>query len=93
MEANGAKKRPYTAAKKKAQEKWNATNLERLSLSFRRGHRAQWEAAAARQGTTLTQWVLAVLDAAAEQGQAGSFSSALEADADMGAGMSMSTDA
>lgn len=55
----------YTDAQRKSQLKWNQSNLERLSLSFKRGHREKWEAAANREQLTLTQWVLKVLDAAA----------------------------
>lgn len=55
----------YSDAQRKSQLKWNQSNLERLSLSFKRGHREKWEAAANRDQLTLTQWVLKVLDAAA----------------------------
>lgn len=55
----------YSDAQRKSQLKWNQSNLERLSLSFKRGHREKWEAAANREQLTLTQWVLRVLDAAA----------------------------
>lgn len=55
----------YTDAQRKSQLKWNQSNLERLSLSFKRGHREKWEAAANREHLTLTQWVLKILDAAA----------------------------
>lgn len=55
----------YSDAQRKSQLKWNQSNLERLSLSFKRGHREKWEAAANREQLTLTQWVLKVLDAAA----------------------------
>lgn len=57
----------YSDAQRKSQLKWNQSNLERLSLSFKRGHREKWEAAANREQLTLTQWVLKVLDAAADQ--------------------------
>lgn len=56
----------YSDAQRKSQLKWNQSNLERLSLSFKRGHREKWEAAANREQLTLTQWVLQVLDAAAD---------------------------
>lgn len=56
----------YSDAQRKSQLKWNQSNLERLSLSFKRGHREKWEAAANREQLTLTQWVLKVLDAAAD---------------------------
>lgn len=59
------KQKPTTEAQKRAVLKWNQSNLERLSLSFKRGHREKWEAAANREQLTLTQWVLKVLDAAA----------------------------
>lgn len=55
----------YSDAQRKSQLKWNQSNLERLSLSFKRGHRGKWEAAANREQLTLTQWVLKTLDAAA----------------------------
>lgn len=55
----------YSDAQRKSQLKWNQSNLERLSLSFKRGHREKWEAAANREQLTLTQWILKVLDAAA----------------------------
>ena len=55
----------YTDAQKQAQKKWNAANLERLSLSFKKGHRGAWERKAAESGLTLSAWVLATLDSAA----------------------------
>lgn len=52
-------------AQRRAVAKWNAANVEKLNLTFKRGHREKWEAAANREQLTLTQWVLKVLDAAA----------------------------
>lgn len=60
----------YSDAQRKSQLKWNQSNLERLSLSFKKGHRALWQAAAEREGKTLSAWVLATLDAAADPGEA-----------------------
>ena len=53
-------------AQKRAQERWNSENLERLSISFKKGHRDLWERASRREGKTLTAWVLETLDDAAE---------------------------
>ena len=52
-------------AQRRAILKWSQSNSERLSLTFKRGHREKWEAAANREQLTLTQWVLKTLDAAA----------------------------
>lgn len=52
-------------SQRKAQAKWNAANLERITLSFKRGHRAGWERAAAAQGVTMSAWIISTLDAAA----------------------------
>ena len=57
--------RSYSDAQKRAQMKWNSNNLERLSISFKKGHRSAWEAAASARGQTLTQWALDALDNAA----------------------------
>lgn len=52
-------------AQRRAVAKWNAANVEKLNLTFKKGHREKWQAAADRAGATLTQWVLATLDSAA----------------------------
>ena len=56
-----------TEAQKRAQAKWNSENLERLSISFKKGHRDTWQMAAEREGKTLTAWVLDTLDDAADK--------------------------
>lgn len=63
--SDGAKK--VSEAQKRAQAKWNSDNLERLSISFKKGHRDTWQAASEREGKTLTAWVLDTLDDAAEK--------------------------
>lgn len=66
-EAQPQPQRKTTEAQRRAQAKWNAANLERLTLSFKRGHREKWQAAADAAGAkTLSKWVIATLDKAAE---------------------------
>lgn len=58
-------------AQRRAVAKWNAANVEKLNLTFKRGHRETWQRAADAAGMTLTQWVLSTLDHAAQDQEGG----------------------
>lgn len=48
----------YTQAKKEGNRKWDAANLDRLSVAAPKGTKERWKAAAAEQGKSLNQFIL-----------------------------------
>lgn len=48
----------YTEAKKEGNRKWDAANLDRLSVAAPKGTKERWKAAAAEQGKSLNQFIV-----------------------------------
>lgn len=48
----------YTEAKKEGNRKWDAANLDRLSVAAPKGTKERWKTAAAEQGKSLNQFIV-----------------------------------
>lgn len=48
----------YSEAKKEGNRKWDAANLDRLSVAAPKGTKERWKAAAAEQGKSLNQFIV-----------------------------------
>lgn len=54
----GKKKRKYTEGVKESNRKWDAANLDRLSVAAPKGTKARWKAAAEARGQSLNQFIV-----------------------------------
>ena len=52
------KKRRYTEGVKESNRKWDAANLDRLSVAAPKGTKARWKAAAEARGQSLNQFIV-----------------------------------
>lgn len=56
----------YTEAQKRSARKWDAANLDRLSVAAPKGTKARWKAAAEVQGKSLNQFIVDTVEMAVE---------------------------
>lgn len=54
----GRKVYSYTEAKKRNNRKWDAANLDRISVAAPKGTKERWKAAAGEQGQSLNQFIV-----------------------------------
>lgn len=59
----GKKKRKYTEGVKESNRKWDAANLDRLSVAAPKGTKARWKAAAEERGQSLNQFIVDAVEA------------------------------
>ena len=50
--------RKYTEAQKRSAKKWDAANLDRLSVAAPKGTKERWKVAAERRGKSLNQFIV-----------------------------------
>lgn len=62
MEAKGVVYMPLSEAKRKANNKWDAENMEKLGVKVRKTYGAAVRAKAAREGTTVNAILKSALD-------------------------------
>ena len=62
--------RKYTEAQKNSAKKWDAANLDRLSLALPKGKKAEIQAAAAQAGESMNQYIAGAIDQRMERQQA-----------------------
>ena len=62
----GKKKRKYTDGVRESNRKWDAANLDRLSVAAPKGTKARWKAAAEAQGKSLNQFIVDTVEMAVE---------------------------
>ena len=62
--------RKYTEAQKISAKKWDAANLDRLSLALPKGKKAEIQAAAAQAGESMNQYIAGAIDQRMERQQA-----------------------
>lgn len=55
-------KRPYSQAQNKATQKYIKENYERISLSFQKGNKERWKAAADAAGESLTAFIVKAVE-------------------------------
>ena len=58
----GKKKRKYTEGVKESNRKWDAANLDRLSVAAPKGTKARWKAAAEARGQSLNQFIVETVE-------------------------------
>lgn len=56
----------YTEAQKRSARKWDAANLDRLSVAAPKGTKARWKAAAEAQEKSLNQFIVDTVEMAVE---------------------------
>ena len=54
--------RKYTEAQKKSARKWDAANLDRLSIAIPKGRKDVIKAAAAAAGESMNQYIITAVD-------------------------------
>ena len=54
--------RKYTEAQKKSAKKWDAANLDRISIAAPKGTKDRWKAVAAAQDKSLNQLIVEAVD-------------------------------
>lgn len=57
------KKRKYTESVKQSNRKWDAANLDRLSVAAPKGTKDRWKAAAEARGQSLNQFIVEAVEA------------------------------
>lgn len=53
---------PVSDAQKKSAQKWDAANLDRISVALEKGKKDMIKAAAARHGETMNQYIKIAID-------------------------------
>lgn len=56
--------RKYTEAKKEGNRKWDAANLDRISIALPKGRKAEIQAAAEKQGQSVNGFIGRLIDRA-----------------------------
>lgn len=74
--------RKYTDAKKEGNRKWDAANLDRISVALPKGRKAELQAIAERHGQSVNGFINSLIDEVLEQERAG----AVPADSPEGTG-------
>lgn len=59
--------RKYTEARKEGNRKWDAANLDRVSIALPKGKKDEIKAAALAAGESMNQYIIAAVDARMEQ--------------------------
>jgi len=59
--------RKYTEARKEGNRKWDAANLDRVSIALPKGKKDEIRAAALAAGESMNQYIIAAVDARMEQ--------------------------
>ena len=57
-----AAKREYSQAQNKATQKYVKENYDRVALSFQKGHKDRWKAAADAAGESLTAYIMKAVE-------------------------------
>lgn len=52
----------YTEARKEGNRKWDAANLDRVSIAMPKGKKEEIKAAAAAVGESMNQYIIAAID-------------------------------
>ena len=52
----------YTEARKAGNRKWDAANLDRISIAAPKGTKERWKAAAVTQGKSMNQFIVEAVD-------------------------------
>ena len=55
--------RKYTEARKESNKKWDAANLDRMSVAAPQGTKERWKEAAADRGKSLNQFIVDTVEA------------------------------
>lgn len=58
----GSHKQKYTEARKEGNRKWDAANLDRVSIAMARGKKDEIKAAAAAAGESMNQYIVTAID-------------------------------
>ena len=59
--------RKYTDAKKEGNRKWDAANLDRISVALPKGRKAELQAVAERHGQSVNGFINGLIDKALEE--------------------------
>ncbi len=59
--------RAYSQAQNKATQKYVKENYERVALSFKKGYKERWKAAADAAGESLTSYIIKAVEMRIEQ--------------------------
>lgn len=54
--------RKYTEAQKKSAKKWDAANLDRVSIAMAKGKKDEIKAAASAAGESMNQYIITAID-------------------------------
>ena len=54
--------RKYTEARKENNKKWDAANLDRISVAAPKGTKERWKAAATDRGKSLNQFIVDTME-------------------------------
>ncbi len=54
--------RKYTEAQKKSAKKWDAANLDRISVAAPKGSKDKWKALAVKKGVSLNQFIVDTIE-------------------------------
>ena len=57
-----AESRKYTEAQKQSAKKWDAANLDRMSLAMPKGHKDKIKEAASAAGESMNQYIIAAVE-------------------------------
>lgn len=68
----------YTEARKAGNRKWDAANLDRISVAAPKGTKERWKAAAVAQDKSLNQLIVEAVDNQISQDRDKGFSEALQ---------------
>ncbi len=63
--------RKYTEAQKRSAKKWDAANLDRVSIALPKGHKETIKVAAAAAGESMNQYIITAVDQRMERDQKG----------------------
>ena len=55
--------RKYTEAQKRSAQKWDAANLDRMSVAAPQGTKERWKEAASDRGKSLNQFIVDAVEA------------------------------
>lgn len=61
--------RKYTEARRENNKKWDAANLDRVSIAIPKGRKEVIKAAAAAAGESMNQYIITAVDERMERGQ------------------------
>lgn len=64
-------KQKYTEARRDGNRKWDAANLDRLSIAIPRGKKDSWKEAAESSGKSLNRFIMDAVEREIEKGESG----------------------